>query len=228
MNGTKLFHEWLLFESMHAAEHFVPRINRCAPQHGAILPSEMLVFCTACVMSDCDLIIESGRRFGYSTDVLTEWDRWHVISIDLNPNKHIDNRLRKKHTSPEITRGEGTRLVPQLVERYKDSHKIGLLLDGPKGIKAYNVFNEVRDDICVCGIHDVYSSAPLRPILQSQEKRICFTDRPDFVEHVSYLDRQSLEYRGYASAGELLAFGSVLAVIPGGRWPDEDSVPVRT
>ena len=54
-------------------------------EHG-IYPSEMLPVCAICEECNISLIIESGRQFGYSTEILALWFRnkeTQIISIDI-------------------------------------------------------------------------------------------------------------------------------------------------
>lgn len=179
------------------ADYLIPRIQAVPPQHAAILPSEMLAFCAYCREHCVERVVESGRRYGYSTDVLSRMD-WEVISIELNPEPTYDARLR----NVQLVKGDGEELVPTLVDE-----NTAVLLDGPKGLKAWRLWKAINPS--VCGIHDAYPGTEIRELATDA----VLTDRQEFVDEFGWLDMEMLRFRGFNSHSELLPNGSVLAIL---------------
>ena len=186
----------------HAA-FLIPRIQEVSPQHAAILPSEMLAFCAMCLEQGVIRVVESGRRYGYSTDVLSRMP-WETVSIENSPEAEYDSRL----DNVTLLKGNGEQMVPLLV-----GAGTAVLLDGPKGLKAWALFQQIRNKIVLCGIHDVYRGTQIRDMAAGA----FFTDQQEFVDEFGWLDAEMFKMRGFTSHSELFSGGNVLAILAGGH-----------
>lgn len=175
------------------------------PQHGSILPSEMLLFCAAALEAGVSTVIESGRRFGQSTEILAMLNNWTVYSVERDSSKEqraSDARLAR-HANLRLVAGSGERMVPRLAAEHAPA---AVLLDGPKGVLALSVANSIKTP--VVAIHDCYPHTEVRQRFTGA----VFTDDPEYVERFGWLDEATLKYRGHANHGEILPFAGVLGV----------------
>lgn len=193
---------------MLSEQEISDRIARVEPQHAAILPSEMLMFCEACLRAGVTYVIESGRRYGYSTEVLCQFPEWRVTSIESGPEADFDQRLRKYDQLKMVTGYTQSEL-----SSLWSKEPTAVLLDGPKGMIAYEIFKQNRGRAVVWAIHDAHVGTPIREAMIAEGATL--TDRFDLLQRWGHLDHDSLRYRGYTSHGELLPYGSVLAIVGG-------------
>ena len=129
--------------------------NILPAEHG-IYPSEMLCVCAICEELDVGLIVESGRQFGFSTHVLSEWfsdSPVQIVSIDIDPvSKEMTDRLRDITSLPTLIQGDGAKLIPLLVA---DSPNSAVLMDGPKYDIALGIAEEIIGQVKAIFIHDM-------------------------------------------------------------------------
>lgn len=188
------------------------------PQHAAILPSEMFAFVALCWDQGVTVVVESGRRYGYSTEVLCRCG-FEVVSCETDPDPYSDERLAG-FGNLKMVREPGERALPLLLDENRNK-KTAVLLDGPKGLTAFGLYRELQDRAVLWGIHDCYPGTPVRT--KVIENGGCCTDAPCWIASVGGLDEQSLRYRGYKTHGDLLTVGNVLGLLPGGRWIERAS-----
>jgi hypothetical protein len=186
------------------AERVIPAIEKVAPQHSGILPSEMLAFIAVCLSRGVQTIVESGRKQGVSTEILSNLD-WHVTSIDNNPVPEADALLAGRDNLT-LLKGDGYNFVSS----HKPTATAGLLLDGPKGPPAYNLVQSVRDRYAVVAIHDAHPGSQLRELVKD---RWYLTDNPWLIDRYGYLDLPHLKHCGFNSHSALLGEANCLAIL---------------
>ena len=121
-----------------------------------ILPSEMVAFMAMCDEQEVDLVIESGRKNGYSTRTLSRWSqekKVRVFSVETEPIIASDATI-KLHDHISLHRGDGHAFVQNAISNEQPSSRIAILLDGPKGQEAVDVITTVRQRLAFAAIHD--------------------------------------------------------------------------
>lgn len=186
--------------------------EKFAPQHGGILPSEMLAFGAACMMVPAlPAIIESGRLQGYSTDHLVEFGRalqCPVYSIEQKPDRESDKRFVD---GVMLIKGNGSRLVPELVARHPGA---AVLLDGPKNDDGVRLWEKLKDRIAFAGVHDLCRGGSNAGLMTENIEGAWFTDDPEYVEEFGHLDEAALKQARHTHES-LLPSSSVLGLLPG-------------
>lgn len=211
-------------------EHDWKRLAGDVPVYGSgILPSEALLICGIGVAQGVDVFVESGRKQGYSTSVLCShvphfWRQ--VYSVESHPNKQTDRRLTAQYPSLVMLTGDGRELVPRVVKVLADNgRRVGVLLDGPKGAKAWGVVDEIADSVCFVGVHDCHcvnqSGEPNLSWAECVKRGVYNTAQDaDFAAAVGHLD--AVAWRGtYSSRDEMTRHGFGLGIMQGGRWCTE-------
>ena len=105
-----------------------------------IFPGEMAAFLGLCEFYQVETVIESGRRHGYSTQMLGEFTRWtpcEAFSIDLEEDAAIAADCRRrlsKYDGLELLVGDAFDILPDVARRA--TGRIALLIDGPKKHEA--------------------------------------------------------------------------------------------
>lgn len=187
------------------------RISSVPSQHAAILPSEMLAFCCVCAAQEVEVVIESGRRFGYSTEVLGRGP-WDVVSIEHNPNEEFDERF-KGHSRIKLVRGSGEHALPGLL----DGRRTAVLLDGPKGALALKTLKGILPKVHLGAIHDVYRGSEIRSLLSHGDTTYWLSEGFSCDQDWD-LDTDMMLHRGIRSHAELFTTGNVLGLFPGGLY----------
>ena len=223
-------------QCLAAAAKHLPTLEAVAQEitykPAGILPSEMALYCSLMTEQGIDIVIESGRRNGYSTEFLASWAESHlcrVMSVELSPQAEVDKRLHDNwsHILSCFT-GDGTQIVAELVKEYAvdRGHRVAVLLDGPKGPAAYAVWESVKDQVAFGAIHDASRRIELgsgRGTAPNPARDLFaaggawFTDDPEYLAMAAPMDESA--WRGeYESRSELTAVGYTLAVFQGGKW----------
>lgn len=134
---------------------------------GAIYPCEMAFFLAACDVQGIEVIIESGRQDGYSTEILGRWAQARqveVISIDLEEDRECAERCRKRLSSLSLTLIKGNAYVEVgRTVRNLAGRRTALLLDGPKGWAALSLISAaVEKHVVVVALHNLADGLPER------------------------------------------------------------------
>lgn len=190
--------------TLSVAEKYKSKLNwdKQPYEHRGIPHSEMLAVVALVDFMDIDVIIESGRCRGQSTQILAEafknTDK-KIISIELNKDENADfaeNRL-KKYNKLELLYGDAFLVLKEQVEKYKDK-KIAVLCDGPKGTDAFILFSEViseYDNVVLGFFHDL-NKLHRRKINRARldinfyYDRVIFTDNEKYVKAFRGLDKK--------------------------------------
>ena len=195
-------------------EEVIGRIASVPPQHAAILPSEMLLFCRTCLNCGVRHVIESGRKYGYSTEVLCQF-AWQVSSIECSPERESDARL-SRYGNLEMIHGLTEHVLKQL---FMD-RPTAVLLDGPKGLVALSIMKKLWKSAAVWAVHDVYCGTKIRDELGKYDG-FTFSDDPVYLSQFGAMDMAALQLRGYTSHSELLPVGNVLGVVCRGQAKED-------
>jgi len=160
-----------------------------------ILHSEMLAACGAFTSMGVDVVIESGRCRGQSTRILADFfagSPIEIVSLELVRDETSDFAEARLagHPNVELLYGDTTAMLPALLERFK-GRRIGLLLDGPKGVAAMNLAHQAfssSDDVAVACIHDMRIDFPQRAASADYPFRAFFTDDAEYRRLYAHLD----------------------------------------
>lgn len=186
--------------------HVVDTVRSVEVQPKAILASEMLAFCVVAVDQGVTCVVESGRAYGYSTRVLSQF--FEVHSLESAPLEVEDRKLREcGFDRLRLYQGDGNTQVPSLVKgSHNSGNRTALLLDGPKGIEAIALGHSLRDHLVMFAVHDLY---PMSEGNQANgahkyaiEHDVWFAECKEWLEKYAELD-DSWWMGAYASRGDM-------------------------
>ena len=167
-----------------------------------IYHSEMACVVAVCRLLDIDMIIESGRALGQSTYILAKY--LGTSGVEIHSNRSYSRRpcgiggtqIVGIQRDPEFYIMEiRLSLIPSLLRGAKD-RRIAILIDGPKGRKAIDLFSEcitISKDVRVGFIHDLQRLRKgarflHRTLVVKYFDNTFFTDDEDYVQAYSHLD----------------------------------------
>jgi hypothetical protein len=160
-----------------------------------VLVSEGFALCAMADLYDVDLMIESGVYYGRSTLMFAKYGK-KTIAVDIAVKQEAKDRLQKYDVT--LIEGSGIELLPKLIKENTE-HKIGVFIDGPKGVKGAALAGECYkyDNVMFVGIHDIKkvatdSRAAFNKI-DTHSK--FFTDEEWFVEAYKYLDKGDIAHK---------------------------------
>lgn len=176
-----------------------------------------------CDAQNISLVIESGRSNGYSTECLGH-DRhsFKAISIEISPREEQDERIAKACDVTLLT-GNGVSMIRFLTSQYS-TDRIALLLDGPKGSQALQLFDKVKKHIAFAAFHDISKKIehpgelvdnPSRPLFEN--RGAWFTDNEAFLDEWAWMDKHAWSDK-YKSREAMTYAGFTLAFLEGGQW----------
>lgn len=182
-------------------ESFTNDIKKiCYLSHG-ILNSEMLLFISLVKYFGVNLIIESGRSKGYSTNILAESFKnfkYKIFSVEYDkysPNVKISFERLRKYKNLNLIFGNSFDIIPQIIKE-----NCCILIDGPKGFKSIKLAVKLLQNPYVKAIfiHDLYRDSPFRKDAEKIFSNYFFTDDYDYVNKFKILDKQCrLNIRNY-------------------------------
>jgi len=165
-----------------------------------ILNSEMLCIVSLCKEMDIEVLIETGRFRGQSTEILAKFFRdtkIEIISIELlidQNSEYVESKM-KKYNNIQLLYGDSAELIPQLVKDHKHQN-IGILFDGPKGKTAIEIFKyclTISDKVGIGCFHDMRK--PLgnmpnhsRKYLEKDFSTTFFTDDVKYISEFQSID----------------------------------------
>lgn len=165
-----------------------------------ILNSEMLAVCGLAVDLGVEVLIESGRWRGQSTEILAKYfEKKPVIVESIEVFRDENARYVEKKMAPwknvRLRYGNAHWLVPQLTKRYRNK-KIAILFDGPKGQDAIDAFRlalNYSPQVVAGFFHDMRKPTTEMPNKSREEMESSFgetfyTDDEDFVREFAFLD----------------------------------------
>lgn len=122
-----------------------------------IYPSELIMFLILCkFVFKVDVIIESGVKYGYSTQFLTNFFEGNIYSIDKNLIPSTKLKF-EKNKNVHIVEGDSYTEIENILKNIGSNIRVACLIDGPKGIHAINLCKKLitHKNILLFGIHDV-------------------------------------------------------------------------
>jgi len=195
------------------ADEFKALSESTEPQHSAILPSEMLLFCAVAKALGIDAVVESGRKLGYSTEIIARCGFEDFTSLDVDPAKEADDALLQRLGVAGRVKLE--KLDAMMFLRAVTEQGDAILLDGPKGRKALGLVSNLLGQSGMMAVHDLNVSMKDERATAA-EMGAFFSDDEEFLSEHGHLDETMLTYRGYGDHGELISVANVLAVFRGG------------
>jgi len=108
---------------------------------GSMSPIEILIFIFLCVENKIEVIIESGRQYGYSTffiSLFCKKNKIKFISIDNETDSKINNFSRKllKNNRVIYKKNDFYKSIDNILDENK-KRRTALLIDGPKGMRTH-------------------------------------------------------------------------------------------
>lgn len=186
-------------------DEFEHTLTRCSKfEIKGIMHSEMLLFCSLLKHLNCDLIIESGRGRGQSTEVIARWMQVPFYSIEKREIRNEDDFIALKRITGLGVRclnGTGQERIPELMAEYrKDNKRVAILIDGPKGKRAYRMarrFKKYYPNIVLIAIHDMHQDANkiIRRMSLEDFPHQFASDDEGYVKEFSYLDEPCWKVR---------------------------------
>lgn len=206
-----------------------------------ILHSEMLMICAVCASLNIDVIIESGRCRGQSTLMMGRFfedSATKIISVELerDENAPIAEQRLSSYSNVRLLYGDSLDLIPKLVKQNQDK-RIALLLDGPKGLTAVQLIEQVMNqssDVVVSFLHDTKQTSIARNEVLARFNRVFFTDNREYVQQFSYLDetcKPALDspitihtWEPYKKGGEpMISYGPTIGMMLAGQTKASNS-----
>ena len=162
-----------------------------------ILMTEGFAVCAAMDLYNIDMLIESGICNGHSTQMWANYNE--DISIKAFDHKlKIATKNRLSHLKNiSMESGNSVAVVPEVVRNNKDK-KIGIFIDGPKGVVALKLAEECYkyDNVAFVAIHDLSIALGLRDACNAMIIRIgaksFFSDEGWFVNTYKDLDSNEI------------------------------------
>lgn len=157
-----------------------------------IMPSESLLLGSIATLTNIELIIESGRARGYSTQILSGiFPNKNIVSIDLD-NKSEDvkfsEKILKDKDNVELVYGDSNTIIKEKIT--KDCI---VFIDGPKGVAALELAIDIIEDKrvkAIC-IHDLHKNTFARNLCEIFFNNTFFSDDLDFVHEFKNVDREA-------------------------------------
>lgn len=160
-----------------------------------ILMSEGFSVCSMSDLYNIDVLIESGIKNGKSTNIWVNYmPQKKIISIDkLLMSRTLNELFNYKNL--EIIKGNSIDVLPKVVKE-NPNKRIGIFIDGPKGLKAINLAKKCykEDNVFFIAIHDLNkANVDNRKFAELAIKEVggkgFFTDNKWFVDNYKYLDK---------------------------------------
>lgn len=194
----------------------LPRLQSVAPQASGIMPSEMLLFCGLCMAQGVTRVVESGRKNGYSTACLAAClPDVATVSVEQSPVAEADARLKAAYPGIVLLHGDGAQVVQRWVNAAPFA-RFAILLDGPKGHNALNLFGSVQGRVAFAAVHDLCAANEAR--LSDAGRDGWYSDDPEWTAAVEHLDEFWWRNGGYRSRAEMTRDSFTLGVFTGGQW----------
>ena len=133
----------------HSIDEFILTNKNTLFSKNSIFFSEGFAFCVFSKMYDCDVIIESGVRYGGSTRmILNYFDnnvKIHSNDLLIEHQEDVENTVRSIQTEYpsrdwSFHPGRGEDVVLDIVKSYQGTGKrIAIMIDGPKYKNAIEI-----------------------------------------------------------------------------------------
>jgi hypothetical protein len=185
-----------------------------------IFPSEALLFYCLCHHHDTEVVVESGRAEGYSTEIFIR-SEFEVYSFDYgHHNCTRDEELIDIPSSRRINFYHMDaclpNALPKVVQSIHDNGRIpAVLLDGPKGNKALSLGRGLINQISFFAIHDCSPNQSIHDKVLGLGGWI--TTDEGWANNYGWMDTPAWK-NTYSNRAEVAAEAFGLAIIPGKYW----------
>jgi len=133
---------------------------------------------------DIDLMIESGVAYGGSTEIMAQFTNKPIMAIDTfdaypDSYKYVKHRM-SKYNNVILIQGDSHEKIPEILRSFKNK-KIGLFIDGPKGMEAVEMAHKIYfgdDRIKFICIHDIKYRSSAATRCKQVFNDVIFTDEP--------------------------------------------------
>lgn len=119
--------------------------------------TEAFLFCTVSELLGVDLILESGRANGVSTEIFAKYFDFDIISVDMDVYnlKEVTEAKLNKYENVDLRYGDGFKVLPQTIDENADK-TISVFIDGPKGKHDQSKLRDLcnKDNVAMFGYHD--------------------------------------------------------------------------
>lgn len=136
-------------------------------RHGVFL-SEALAFCAMCEAVGVDVILESGIKCGVSTELLARYfgERSSILAIDRAQGPVIKDTMERLSACSNLSFvfGDSRDVLPAVL-RNSAGARVGVLIDGPKGMTALRLARrcfDASESVRFVAVHDLGRSAVRR------------------------------------------------------------------
>ena len=200
-------------------DEFESIIKQSSPfEAKGVIHSEMLFAFSIAKELGVQVILESGRARGQSTELTAIFSKYHDIdfhSIEydkFSPDVEIaERRLKNLKNFCTLHYGDSFDLLPKII----DDRPTLIIIDGPKGIYGLKLGLEMMKFKSVKGIlfHDTHRDAnDVRPFLEKYfRENMATSDDYNFVNKYKYLDQDCWliysnehSYQPYLRKGKLM------------------------
>lgn len=121
-----------------------------------IFDSELFVIYSLFKKLNCDLLIESGICYGYSTKILLHSLNVDHCGIELSSQfVEFGRKLEKEHSNFKFYNEDSSLIIPKIIKENEDKN-IFVNIDGPKGENAIKLKNNIKNykNVKAISIHD--------------------------------------------------------------------------
>ena len=170
--------------------------------HRGALYSETFVVCALMDLMKIDLLLESGIAYGRSTEIFSKYGIKSIKSVDIahikiyskEQNEKVWNETKdrlSKYDNLKLFKGNSKSILPKLIKQ-NSKKRIGVVVDGPKGIHAVNLASECYKHSCVkfVAIHDQVND---KSIMKRHFKNYFATTEKWYRELVGDLDNDDID-----------------------------------
>lgn len=171
-----------------------------------IFNSELFLALCLIIESKCEIVIDSGRANGFSTEILAKYLSplgVKVISIEFEKNKTSEQVVSRlsRYKNLNCIYGNSIRVIPRIIKGNSDK-RIAVMLDGPKGIQAVKLMKRLIkkfENLELGFIHDMRRLEWGKPsqhrfFMENQFDQVFFSDDLDVVAEVSFMDKSVWNY----------------------------------
>ena len=163
-------------------------------KEGGILPSELVFLNNLIELIEPDLIIESGRYNGVSTEFIKiNFPDILLTSYDFLKDKIAINTEKKlsKYDKLNLLYGDTRYLMLNALSKTKTKYdRVLVLLDGPKGKDAFDLMNKALkyNNVAAVVVHDSYIGSEFRNLIEEQNIDNISSDNKSLVKHLRFYD----------------------------------------
>ena len=173
----------------------VLRMSRNVWVPRGILISEGFIFCALCDLYDVDIILESGVYNAGSTLIWAKYFKKEIKSWDVTIRNDAKDRVRD-YPRVELIQGDGRFGIREYLNRHPFK-KVGIFLDGPKGVDAVNWAKRFMgySNVKFATFHDCHKlSYGKENITRIEAEKYqgtqFYSDLEPFVKKYAYLDKE--------------------------------------